>query len=871
MRITQNLFQPHRHRTRSSTNRIVERLEHRELLASHTVPGQLLQLGDFNGDRLLDVADIDLLSAHLIDSGDNLKFDANLDGVVNLEDHAYWVQTLHRTSYGDANLNGEFGTDDLIRVFQAGRYESGNVGTSWSEGDFNGDGVFDTGDLIFAFQDLFFETGLRPLTEPTISLAEGSDSAPLGDAATVFRTVQLVGSANPLTTIEFLPSGVTAVADASGNYSVDGVPLRLGRNEIAAVVSDVNGATATTHIAIQRTPMPGFSLLTEGNLLVSETLVDVELSAATGARTISFRLDVGFDESDRTSQLHDTLLVYLVDTVDTGITLLDRGEPGTSLFTLAEDRFEAAPGVRFDGDFVEFDVTNLDVTRGRLLFQLLSADNDDGTQIAVGDFQNVVEIDGKSMPQRGTSGNLKGPGESLEFTGLTATSDVSLEFQNVRFQSDSGMFVSELSLANNGTAKGRQMVVTFPDLPPGVQLSNRSGVNAQGHPYINFLPAIVDGGLGRGEVSDPIRLELQNPAQIRMNLTAQVFVGPPNRAPIIQSIATQTVMPGDEIVIPLAADDPDGDPVTFSIQRGNSLPTGYLAANNELRFSPLAGQQGSYLVEVIASDGALTSRRQFNLNVVADPVSSTRVSGVVQTSLLEPLAGVPVSVGNVETITAADGSFLLDFGDNALPSDTILIRADELTGPQTYPFLAEKLGEVFGHEVNAGVNNIISRPIYLPALDMENAVTVDPSRDMTITNPELPGVSLFVAAGTARNEDGSPFTGQISITRVPVDRAPLAMPEFFSPDMLLTVQPAGLVFSTPAPITLPNTAGWTPGTVMDFFQVSPESGAFEDFGDMVVSEDGSVIETVSGGVQFSSWHGGTPPPESGEDSDDSPD
>jgi hypothetical protein len=54
---------------------------------------------------------------------------------------------------GDANLDGQFNSQDLVTVFQAGEYEDETSGNStWSEGDWTCDGDFNTGDLVAAFQ-----------------------------------------------------------------------------------------------------------------------------------------------------------------------------------------------------------------------------------------------------------------------------------------------------------------------------------------------------------------------------------------------------------------------------------------------------------------------------------------------------------------------------------------------------------------------------------------------------------------------------------------------------------------------------------------------------------------------------------------------
>ena len=56
------------------------------------------------------------------------------------------------TVIGDSNHDGVFDSSDLVKVFQAAKYEDmiPNNAT-FEEGDWNGDGDFDTRDFIFAF------------------------------------------------------------------------------------------------------------------------------------------------------------------------------------------------------------------------------------------------------------------------------------------------------------------------------------------------------------------------------------------------------------------------------------------------------------------------------------------------------------------------------------------------------------------------------------------------------------------------------------------------------------------------------------------------------------------------------------------------
>lgn len=54
-------------------------------------------------------------------------------------------------SVGDSNFDGQFTSDDLVQVFQRGKYEDAAEAV-WSDGDWNCDGRFDSTDLVAAFQ-----------------------------------------------------------------------------------------------------------------------------------------------------------------------------------------------------------------------------------------------------------------------------------------------------------------------------------------------------------------------------------------------------------------------------------------------------------------------------------------------------------------------------------------------------------------------------------------------------------------------------------------------------------------------------------------------------------------------------------------------
>ena len=116
------------------------------------------------------------------------------------------------------------------------------------------------------------------------------------------------------------------------------------------------------------------------------------------------------------------------------------------------------------------------------------------------------------------------------------------------------------------------------------------------------------------------------------------------------------------------------------------------------------------------------------------------------------------------------------------------------------------------------------------------------------------GVVMEVPAFTARNEGGSFFSGELSISAVPEGLAPAPLPDQLGPGLLITIQPVGVRFDPPAPITFPYIDSLSPGTEINLWSLDPETGSFIIVGRGRVSDDGAVIETISGGIYAADWH-----------------
>ena len=118
-------------------------------------------VGDYDGSGVLDAADLDL-QAQVITSGVyDAEYDLNDDQQIDTTDRRIWVEDLKNTWLGDADLDGEFTSGDLVIVVASGKYEV-DVDSTWEEGDFNADLRTTTSDLVAALAGGGYEQGPRP-------------------------------------------------------------------------------------------------------------------------------------------------------------------------------------------------------------------------------------------------------------------------------------------------------------------------------------------------------------------------------------------------------------------------------------------------------------------------------------------------------------------------------------------------------------------------------------------------------------------------------------------------------------------------------------------------------------------------------------
>jgi len=257
-----------------------------------------------------------------------------------------------------------------------------------------------------------------------------------------------------------------------------------------------------------------------------------------------------------------------------------------------------------------------------------------------------------------------------------------------------------------------------------------------------------------------------------------------------------------------------------------------------------------------AFDGRFRIEQTLTITVPA-PDGPTRLRGRVQQGIEAPLPGVRLTIGEQVRVSDADGAF--QFEDLPTAGDvSVLVDGATAEAQGTFATVPKQVHLI------AGADNQLDAPIILVPLDTASADPVDPSVTSLITSaPVVRGeetfapVTLTIPPGMARwGASGELFTGAITITTLADNRlSPQPLPAGLDFSVYVAIQPFGVVYDAPVPISFPNVNKLLPGTRTEIFGLDHVSGEFVKFGDAEVSADGTTVDSIGGVVVANSWHG----------------
>ncbi|MCI0418786.1 MAG: carboxypeptidase-like regulatory domain-containing protein, partial [Acidobacteria bacterium] len=206
-----------------------------------------------------------------------------------------------------------------------------------------------------------------------------------------------------------------------------------------------------------------------------------------------------------------------------------------------------------------------------------------------------------------------------------------------------------------------------------------------------------------------------------------------------------------------------------------------------------------------------------------------------------PLAKVTVQIGNQKTQTDSTGRFLLR---NLSPGKQLLIVDGETANRpgRTYCMFEMQVNVVKGR------TNVVPWTFWMPLQDTQHTVSFPSptTREVVVTNPNLPGLKLVIPAGVVlRGMHGQVLTS-ITLTPIPADRLPFPFP--FDVNFLFTAQLHGAPVQTPdgklgpdLRIEFPNYSSLPAGYTQELWSYNPNSSGWYRYAQGTVSSDGAKI------------------------------
>jgi RHS repeat-associated protein len=219
-------------------------------------------------------------------------------------------------------------------------------------------------------------------------------------------------------------------------------------------------------------------------------------------------------------------------------------------------------------------------------------------------------------------------------------------------------------------------------------------------------------------------------------------------------------------------------------------------------------------------------------------VKPTTLTGQVLRLNGKPLKNVMVSLGNNETKTDKTGRFTLV--NVPAGRQEIYVEGHQAGDYGSY---------VFGVDVEAGEDNDLDAPVWLPKLDKDAWFNINSptTEDTVVKSARLPGLEIRIPKGVIiRDYKGRPVT-RVNLTPMPIDTPPFPVDVNFS--LFFSLQPAGSTITSAsgatnvgAKVTYPNYGNLKPGASVPFYDYDAARGWYH-YGSGTVSADSKQIIT----------------------------
>ncbi len=412
-------------------------------------------------------------------------------------------------------------------------------------------------------------------------------------------------------------------------------------------------------------------VLPENVVLVEEerfvTAYEQRVQILPHTTAIRFTFDsLYFDTADLES-MNDSFEASLVDS---------SGKPLAAIIAPNRDAFfnhteneivllGAGTVVSRDGDRITLtvDVAHLPAgTDARLIQRLVNNDDDTTTQVTI--YPGVEQL----STNRLSPASLITPApfapdlsqavaiqDDLQWRHLAEVTDaVQIQYDHTVFDTDTHQIAAGLTLTNTSRYPLRSPLllaisdISLPEVSlalasgaiplDAARLSNQIPAKLRGLPYLNLSDSLIDEDLSPGE-SIRILVSYENPTNTRFDYSLHL-VAALNRAPKFISTPPLTVRVGNSYRYASLAEDPDVDPLVYSLAAGPAAMT-MDPKTGVLQWIPTSMDIGSHSVEIRATDPyGLVATQTFTLEI-RDANTSNSPPYFVSDPVVDAYVGLP--------------------------------------------------------------------------------------------------------------------------------------------------------------------------------------------------------------------------------------
>ncbi len=397
---------------------------------------------------------------------------------------------------------------------------------------------------------------------------------------------------------------------------------------------------------------------------------------------------------------------------------------------------------------------------------------------------NAIDSGGQTATSTATVTGTSSQTAQVSFSQLSDLSASMLgDYGRTSYNPASRVLYADMAIENAGTyLVDTPLLVGIKNISdPAVRVRGADGATPDGIPYFNYSSLLAGSNFAPGGRSGSRTIEFYDPNQGHFTYDL-VFLGKLNQPPTITTLPEVQAIVGQTYGYHAGASDPDGDPLTFSL---DTAPKGMTidAATGQIAWSPQQSDLGNETVLLQVSDGhGGTAQQQYTVSTTTAPPNRPPL-----------ITSTPVIQANVDTAYVYQASASDPDNDTltfSLTNEPAGMVVDAKTGRASWTPTVGQLGIANvtltvsdgrgGMATQSYTVNVLAQPTDQPPLITSDPVTqynIPPTSNPPAGDVNPSAINLTLANGQTSDQTVS-LTG---LSGVPITLGNLVAGNFGTP------------------------------------------------------------------------------------------